>query len=234
MSQEADSPVERHVPTREGYDQWSRVYDGDGNPLILLEEEVVGDRLGNVRGLQVLDVGCGTGRHSIRLADAGALVTGIDFSDGMLARARSKAGSERVRWIAHDLATPLPFAEGAFERVLCALVLDHVGDVDFLFAQMARACAPAPRGRVVISVMHPAMTLRGVQARFTDPSTGERVMPASVRHTVSDYVLGASRAGLRITHMEERDADADLARRAPRAEKHLGWPLLFVMVAERC
>ena len=41
------------VPTRDGYDRWSDVYDGDGNPLVLLEEPHVARLLGDVRGLSV-------------------------------------------------------------------------------------------------------------------------------------------------------------------------------------
>ena len=52
------------LPTKEGYDRWSEIYEEDGNPLILLEEPHVERLLGNVTGLSILDVGCGTGRHS--------------------------------------------------------------------------------------------------------------------------------------------------------------------------
>jgi hypothetical protein len=50
-----------------------------------------------------------------------------------------------------------------------------------------------------------------------------------VPNQISDYVMGAARAGLRIEHMSEHAADEALVRATPRAEKHLGWPLLLVM-----
>lgn len=223
----------RQVSTRTGYDQWSEIYDTESNPLVILEEPVVDRLIGPVSGARILDVGCGTGRHSHRLARAGAVVTGVDYSEGMLAKAEAKPGAGAIRWVRHDLAAPLPFGEGEFDRVLCALVLDHVADVRGLMAELGRVCHVAPPGRIVISVMHPAMMLRGVQARFTDPTSGHRVMPASVPNQVSDYVMGAVGAGLRIVHISEHLADADLARKAPRAEKHMGWPLLLAMVLER-
>jgi malonyl-CoA O-methyltransferase len=73
---------------RGGYDRWAVVYDHDGNPLQGLEEPAVRAAVGDVRGLNILDLGCGTGRHSLWLAAAGATVTAVDFSEGMLAEAR--------------------------------------------------------------------------------------------------------------------------------------------------
>src|SRR5689334_7313819 len=96
---------------RDGYDRWAAVYDHDGNPLQGLEEPVVRAAVGDVGGLEVLDLGCGTGRHALWLAAAGARVTAVDFSEGMLAEAIEKPGAEQVRWVAHDLHTPLPFAD---------------------------------------------------------------------------------------------------------------------------
>ena len=79
------------------------------------------------------------------------------------------------------------------------------------------------------SVMHPAMVLKGIQARFIDPSTGTEVRPESSPHQVSDYIMGAVRAGLRVVEVSEHLVDAALASKAERARKHLGWPLLFLM-----
>ena len=79
------------VPTREGYDRWSEVYDGDRNPLIALEEPQVERMLGDVDGLRIADVAAGTGRHSVQFANAGATVIALDFSRGMLTKARYQA-----------------------------------------------------------------------------------------------------------------------------------------------
>ena len=69
---------------RVGYDRWSEIYDQEANPLVGLEEPVVREALGDVAGLSVLDLGCGTGRHALWMAAAGASVTAIDFSEGMM------------------------------------------------------------------------------------------------------------------------------------------------------
>jgi malonyl-CoA O-methyltransferase len=219
------------LPASEGYDLWSEVYDTDGNPLMLLEEPHVVRLLGDVRDLAVLDVACGTGRHTLRLAHAGADVIGIDFSEGMLAKARTKAGASGARFMHHDVAAPLPFAHERFDRVLCALALDHVADLHMFFSELRRVCGRA--GFIVASVMHPAMMLKGVQARFHDASTGREIRPESCPHQVSDYVMAATRSGLRIDELTEHAADASLATRAPRAGRYVGWPMLLMMRLSR-
>jgi malonyl-CoA O-methyltransferase len=223
----ADAAADDVLPTEAGYDRWAEVYDGDDNPLVLLEEQHIGPLLGGVRGLTVADVGCGTGRHALRLAAAGARVTAVDFSEAMLRRARAKPGADAVTFVRHDLAHPLPLSTAAFDRVLCCLVADHIADLGGLFRELRRLCRPD--GRVVFSGFHPAMILRGVQARFLDPVSGRRIYPQSYPHQLSDYIMAAVRAGLAFRHLSEHAVDAALAARSPRAARYLGWPLLFLM-----
>ena len=215
------------VPTSTGYDLWAASYDTDGNPLVAMEEPLVDQLLGDVRGLAVLDVGCGTGRHSVRLAAKGAIVDALDFSPAMLEQARLKAGAARINFQQHDLAERLPFAEATFDRVICGLVIDHIADLAGLFAEMRRVCRPS--GCVVVSVMHPATMLRGVQARFHDPISGREIRPASQPNQLSDYVLAAARAGFKFDHLSEHAVDEALANRVERARRYLGWPMLFLM-----
>jgi len=215
------------VSTRTGYDRWAEHYDGEDNPLVRLEDQHLGSLLGDVAGLAVADIGCGTGRHALRLAAAGGRVTAVDFSEAMLQRARAKPGADAVRFVRHDLAKRLPLKSGGFDRVLCCLVLDHIGALDKFFAELRRLCRRD--GVIVISVMHPAMSLRGVQARFIDPVSGRRISPRSHPHQMADYLMAMVRAGLALERVSEHSVDAALAARSPRARKYLGWPLLLLM-----
>jgi SAM-dependent methyltransferase len=212
---------------RGGYDRWAAVYDHDANPLQALEEPRVWAAVGDVRGWSVLDLGCGTGRHSLWLAAVGATVTAVDFSEGMLAEARRKPGADAVRFVAHDLHTPLPFADASFDLVVSGLVLEHLRELDHFFAEARRVLKSG--GRAVVSAMHPAMFLRGTQARFTDPSSGELVQPGSVPHSVGAFVMAAVRAGFGLSGMDEFAPDAAFAAQFPRAEKYVGWPMLVVL-----
>jgi ubiquinone/menaquinone biosynthesis C-methylase UbiE len=227
----SEEPAWRDVDTREGYDRWAASYDDEGNPLLALEEPEVDQALGDVAGLDVLDAGTGTGRHAVRLAARGARVTAVDFSDEMLAKARTKRGADLVRFENHDLTRPLPYVDGSFDRVLSALVLEHVPDVGGFLRELGRVTRP--EGSIVVTAMHPAMFLRGVSARFRHEETGEFLRPRSYVMQLSDYVMAALVADLRIVSLAERSPDEEFAARVPRAAKYLGWPMLFVMSLKR-
>jgi ubiquinone/menaquinone biosynthesis C-methylase UbiE len=212
---------------RDAYDRWAVVYDHDANPLPALEEPYVQEAIGDVRGLAVLDLGCGTGRHALRLAAGGADVTAIDFSEGMLEEARRKSHGLAVHVIVHDLHQPLPLPNGIFDLVVSGLVLEHIQDLDSFFVEVRRVLRP--QGRAVISAMHPAMFLRGSRARFTDPASGEVVQAGSLPHQLGDFIMAAVRAGLSMEGIGEYAPDAAFAARFPRAQKYVDWPMLVVL-----
>ena len=212
---------------QKGYDRWASVYDHDANPLPPLEEPHGRRAVGDVRGLAVLDLGCGTGRHALWLASSGASVTALDFSEGMLAQAGAKPGAEAIRFLAHDLHHPLPFPAGTFDLVVSGLVLEHLRHLDGFFPEAHRVLRS--EGRAGVSAMHPAMFLRGSQARFTDPASGEVVQPGSVSHQLGEFVMAAVGAGFRLEGVDEYAPDAEFGARFPRAEKYVGWPMLVVL-----
>ena len=218
----------RDLDTRDGYDLWAPTYDTMGNWLLALEEPEFDRALGPVSGLDILDVGAGTGRHAIRLAAQGAHVTAIDFSEEMLARARAKPDAARVRFLIHDVTRPLPFADRSFDRVLSALVLEHipVAGLRAFFGELGRVARHD--GRIVVTAMHPAMFVKGISANFRDEADVQ-VRPRSYTATISDYVMGALAAGLNIVALSEHEVDESFTERFPRASKLLGWPALIVM-----
>jgi len=155
-------------------------------------------------------------------------VTAVDFSDEMLAKARAKPGTEGIRFVTHDVLRPLPFADRSFDRVLSAMVLEHVPvrELASFFRELARVARAD--GLIVVTAMHPSMFLRGRSASFRDES-GNDVRPRSYQATLSDYVMGAVDARLEIRALLERAVDETLVARFPRAAQSLGWPALFVM-----
>ena len=73
------------------------------------------------KSIRILDIGCGTGRHSIELTKRGYHVTGIDLSDSQLARAREKAREQglKIDFLKHDARNPLFTNEYDLVIMLC-------------------------------------------------------------------------------------------------------------------
>lgn len=110
------------------------------------------DLAGDVTGRRILDAGCGSGPLSAALRDRGAILTGFDASAGMLKLARQRLGPDVDLHVA-DLASPLPFPDGAFDDVIACLVLHYLQDWTAPLAELRRVLKPS--GRLIVAVDHP-------------------------------------------------------------------------------
>jgi demethylmenaquinone methyltransferase/2-methoxy-6-polyprenyl-1,4-benzoquinol methylase len=96
-------------------------------------------------GTRALDVATGTGDLAIELASRGGDVVGSDFSEGMLARARTKAPG--LTWEQAD-AMALPYPDDSFDAATVGFGARNFGDLGEGLREMARVVRPG--GRVVI------------------------------------------------------------------------------------
>jgi malonyl-CoA O-methyltransferase len=214
------------LPVREGYAAWASCYDHDGNPLISLEGPAMRDLWGNVTGKRALDLGCGTGRHTLAVADAGAVVTALDLSSEMMELARAKLRAHTVDWVLHALPAPLPFAERVFDLVVMGLVAEHVADLSALLFEVSRVLLPG--GYCLLSALHPDRTAEGQRARFIDPLSGLRRPITTYHRTEAEYRKTAAQAGLTLTAEQTLVVPPELARQLPRAAPYVGLALGWV------
>ncbi|MBO3724664.1 methyltransferase domain-containing protein [Actinomyces bowdenii] len=98
----------------------------------------------DLRGLRVVDIGCGGGIYSTAMAQMGALVTGVDFSARMVSDARERArglGAGEVRFVQGDAAcTGLP--DGSADAVLLRALIHHVRSIPAVLAEARRLLIP--------------------------------------------------------------------------------------------
>jgi malonyl-CoA O-methyltransferase len=186
------------------YDRWAASYDAQRNTTRDLDAEVVRRAPLAVEGADVLELGCGTGKNTAWLAGRARTLLALDFSAGMLARARQRladAGMRHVALVRHDVRDPWPLRDGAVDVVVGNLVLEHVDDLAPVYAEAARVLRPG--GRLLLCELHPERQRRGGQAHFTDAATGATVHVPAHRHTVGEYVNGGLAAGLALRHLGE-------------------------------
>ncbi|MET9713191.1 class I SAM-dependent methyltransferase [Nocardiopsis alba] len=108
--------------------------------------------MGDVRGLSVLDAGCGPGLYSRELVARGARVTGLDQSADMVRVAREHLGGD-AEILQRDLATPLDLPASSFDAALIALVVHYLPDRVATLRELRRVLRPD--GFLVLSTSHP-------------------------------------------------------------------------------
>jgi SAM-dependent methyltransferase len=183
--------------------------------------------LGDVDNEEVLDAGCGSGAHALALRDRGALVTGVDSSQGMLDIAAARLGPD-VPLLCSNLERRLPFADGSFDAILASLVMHYLEDWAPPLAEFRRVLRTS--GRLVISTHHPAMD----HALYPGPGyletyayteewerSGRRVPMRFWHRPLSAMVSALLNAGFSVAGLEEPQPDPSVRESDPRA-----WRLL--------
>ena len=194
-----DSALLRDVA--DAYDRWAATYDSDRNPTRDLDADVVRRSGPAIAGLDVVEIGCGTGKNTAWLAAHARSVVALDFSAGMLARAREQIRAQNVTFIEHDVTTPWPVGDQAVDVVIANLILEHIFDLAPVFAEAARVLKGG--GRLFLCELHPDRQRAGGQAGFFDRTAGAQVRVAACAHTVAEFVNGGIAAGLTVRHVGE-------------------------------
>ncbi|MCO6451486.1 MAG: class I SAM-dependent methyltransferase [Caldilineales bacterium] len=193
------------------YNRWVDTYDSDRNLTRGLDQEVTRTMLADSSYRTILELGCGTGKNTATYAQRGERVIALDLTVGMLERARAKTASAHVVFVRADLATPWPLARRIVDLVVCNLVLEHIEDMDFVFAQAWRALTPG--GRFFICELHSFRQYEGAVANFQHGE--ETIEIAAHVHHISDFMKAAKGVGFGLVRLDEWWHEED-AGGAPR------------------
>jgi cytosine/adenosine deaminase-related metal-dependent hydrolase/SAM-dependent methyltransferase len=137
---------------QEVFDCWAPVYDTQPNPLLSLEQRLLGPMLADVRGLDILDAGCGTGRWLQQLAERSPRsLLGVDTSPAMLQLAAGKLNNQCDLRLGS--CTALPVRDASADMVLCSFVVSYLDDLDSFAREIDRVARPG--ATVFLSDMHP-------------------------------------------------------------------------------
>jgi demethylmenaquinone methyltransferase / 2-methoxy-6-polyprenyl-1,4-benzoquinol methylase len=132
-------------------------------------------------GDAVLDAACGTGDLAVACAREGGRVTGLDFAERMLERARHKAPD--LKWVQGDMLD-LPFADGTFDAATVGFGVRNVADLELGLRELRRVLRP--EGRVaVLEITRPRGALRPFYSLWFDrvvPLLG-KLLPGGAAYT---------------------------------------------------
>lgn len=157
------------LATSEIHDLWNRSHLTEENePFYRMTFDFILETLQPSTAETILDAGCGSCIHAIRLAQRGYTIQGVDFSEAVLQMAQSriqKAGLEKSVRVQREDLTALSFADESFRHVLCWGVLMHVPEVEMAIGELCRVTKHG--GYLVLSITNS----RSLQALATMTKT---------------------------------------------------------------
>ena len=201
----SSSPSSRLAPP-EGYRLWANTYDSEPNPILSLEKRILEQLLPPLAGLDVVDLGCGTGRwlEAAERAGAGSLF-GVDSSPEMLKLAKLKLG-DAAALLCGD-CVQIDIAGASADLVFCNFVLSYVADAEQLLNLAAKVLRPG--GVLFLTDVHPETAAalgwrRGVRAHqeFREIRTYHR--------DIATLIFICRMAGLEVSlHLEPKFGDVE-------------------------
>jgi SAM-dependent methyltransferase len=215
--------------------------DGDFSRRHLLNPALL-RMLGDVRGLRILDAGCGHGYLSRMLAARGARITGVEPAQALFDYAIEKEAAQPlgIRYVQADLCR-LPGLGGPFDAVVANMVLLDIPD--WTGAMKTCADAVAPGGLFVFSVTHPCFEqLASSWREHGEYRIGEYFAEyeipgpyaASFHRPLSAYLNELARLGCELREIAEPALDPATAAEAdPGAEAYAHLPNFLVVAAQR-
>ena len=190
---------------QQAYNIWASQYDSNENKTRDLEAMALRESLSEISFENCLEIGCGTGKNTIWLAEKAKQITAVDLSEEMMAQAKAKVDAANVHFNQADITEPWSFSAGQYDLVVFSLVLEHIENLDHIFRETAQSLKPG--GFVYIGELHPFRQYSGSKARFAT-AEGEQVLTC-FNHHISDFILKARQQGLVLSDLQEYFDEGD-------------------------
>lgn len=167
---------------QQAYNSWSETYDSVENKTRDLEARALREMISG-DNLDILEIGCGTGKNTVFLQTKAKYLTAADFSTEMLAQAKTKITAENVEFRQLDLRENWNFAENSFDLITCSLALEHIENIGFIFNQANKVLRTG--GLFYFGELHPFKQYQGSKARF-ETGSGVFELECFVHH-ISEF-----------------------------------------------
>lgn len=185
--------------TQEAYNNWASQYDTNINKTRDLEGKAIRSVLSAISVESCLEIGCGTGKNTVWLAEKAIQITSVDLSEEMLAKAKAKITTDRVHFIKADITSKWTFSNHLYDLVSFSLVLEHIENLDHIFKETAQSLQQG--GHVYIGELHPFKQYTGSKARF-ETDNGVQIVECFIHH-ISDIIQVAKKNGLTLVDINE-------------------------------
>jgi 2-polyprenyl-3-methyl-5-hydroxy-6-metoxy-1,4-benzoquinol methylase len=163
-TRELSEQVKRQMNAPPIHEAWEKNYRTEGNERTFEQGfDYIVKVVNQPEGARALDIGCGIGANSVRLARRGYLVSAADYSEPILERARTnvrqKGLDDRIMLGREDILA-LSYPDDYFDLVLCFGVLMHIPDIERAVSELIRVARPG--GFVVLEEIN----MRSPEARL--------------------------------------------------------------------
>lgn len=183
---------------QQAYNRWSETYDTVENKTRDLEAKALREMILGA-DLDILEIGCGTGKNTEWLVVKSKYLVAADFSAEMLARAKEKITAKNIEFRQFDLRDDWKFSENQFDLIACSLAFEHIEDIDFVFGQARKVLRTG--GIFYVGELHPFKQYQGTKARF-DTDTGVFELECFVHH-VSEFFAAAKNNDFKCLDLKE-------------------------------
>jgi malonyl-CoA O-methyltransferase len=184
---------------QDAYNEWSGIYDTNINLTRDLDSTLTHNLLADQQFDHILELGCGTGKNTQFFVQIGRNVHALDFSQGMIEKAKEKVRADNVRFSMADLTKQWPCEDKAYDLISCNLVLEHIPDLAHIFSEAARVLRSG--GKFLINELHPFKQYQGTKARF---ERGDETIEVDVFvHHISEFFNTALKNEFKVGHFNE-------------------------------